>query len=117
MKACIRSAGVSLAVAACVVSIQIARRSDIPAEGRPTLALVNSSSPSPAFALGIPDGHPESLAQPIPSWAVVFGREFWRKPATAATGGHDLPASETSGSTRLPPIDLGQVMERVAHAI
>src|SRR5262249_17521113 len=113
MKVCIRSAGVSLAVVACVVGIQIARRSAMLTEGRPTVASVNS--PSSSFV--VPDGHPESLAQPIPSWAVAFGREFWRQPATAAAGGHDSHTNNPSRPQGMPPIDLGQVMDRITPAI
>ena len=48
---------------------------------------------------------------------MVLGCEFWRKPATAAADGHNLRTSQASGPTGLPPIDLGQVMDRVTHAI
>src|SRR2546425_6480448 len=66
---------------------------------------VNSSAPTSVAVVPAPTRLTET-AEKVPAWAVPFGKEFWRRPAHAATGA----PKPSAGTPELPPsINLGDI--------
>jgi hypothetical protein len=50
-------------------------------------------------------------AEDVPSWAVPYGKEFWRRPLPAGN-----PSQKPASSEDHPALNLGDVIDRVSHA-
>ena len=73
---------------------------------------VSSSAPTSRSVVPAPTRATEAVEK-LPTWAVPFGKEFWRRPSQAATAA----AKSSPGTPELPPsINLGDIMDRVAFA-
>ena len=93
------------------------------ADQPPSPAKVAEMTPSnPAAGTGrtgdslVPPRFPvHQRVEEAPTWTVPFGQEFWRRPAPKTTS--SPPYQAPAGTNTLPAnFNLGEVVERVAHA-
>jgi hypothetical protein len=95
-----------------IVSLALAA---LPLAGGVGVTSAYLDAPAPAKAGGNASMAMHQKIEEAPAWTIAYGKEFWRRPTARPAARPDrssAPAVSTS-----PDLNLGDVIERVSHAI